>query len=439
MSARVAFLDLRPLRASAPFRWYWAGGLLGGLGAQIAVVGVLFQVWEMTRSAYWVGAIGIAQAVPMIVLGLVGGPLADVLDRRSVGLWSTGAQALSALALAGQLLTGPYPLPLLLGLVSLQTGASALGSPARKTFTVRLLPGPLVAAGIALHMIGFQVVMMVGPALGGLVIGWLSAAACYLVNAVCLGVSWWTFTRLPSSRAGDAAVPSPHEADGPGKRASAPRADQVWDRTRQGMSLIGEGVTLVSRDPVLRGSFLLDLAATLLAFPIALFPMVNQGLFGGDPRTLGFFLTAVAIGGVLAGVLSGLVTRARHLGRVQLGAVAVWGVALLLFGVGAATTPWLALGALVIAGAADTVSVTSRAAMVQLATADSHLGRVSSVEHVIGVAGPDLGNARAGAVAGLTTPAASALIGAASCLAVSVWVASSHPQIAAFEAPQDGA
>lgn len=452
MSAGRALLDLRPLRdGGAPFRWYWGGGLLSGLGAQIAMVAVLFQVWEMTRNPFWVGAIGIVQAVPMIVFGLLGGPVADVLDRRLVGLWSTAAQALAALALAGQLVLGLYPLPLLLGLISLQTAASALGSPARRTFTVRLLPAHLVAAGVALHMVGFQVVMMVGPALGGLVIGSASVAVCYLVNAVCLVISWWSFRQLPSNRPGVAAGPSavppvppvpvvppvppvPQPADGTAREGARAR---IWRRTRRGLVLVAEGVRLVRRDPVLRGSFLLDLAATLLAFPIALFPMVNQELFGGDPRTLGFFLTAVAVGGVSAGLVSGLVTRAHRLGRVQLLAVGTWGVALLGFGVGAATSPWLALGSLVLAGAADTVSVTSRAAMVQLATADSHLGRVSSVEHVIGVAGPDIGNARAGAVAGLTTPAAAAIIGSLTCLVVAGWVALTHREIDAFVVAPD--
>lgn len=419
-----ALIDLRPLGHSNSFRWYWGGGLLAGLGGQIAVVAVLFQVWEMTRNPFWVGALGVVQAVPLIVFGLIGGPVADVLDRRQVGLWATAAQATTALALALQLVVGLYPLPLLLALISVQTAANALGSPARRTYTVRLLPSHLVAAGVALLMIGFQATMMVGPALGGLVIGAAGVGMCYLVNALCLAVSWWSFRKLPSSRA---AVAEP----GDGIPATT-----VWQRTRRGLTLIGEGVHLVRRDPVLRGSFLLDLAATLLAFPIALFPMVNQELFDGDPRTLGFFLTAVAVGGVSAGLLSGTVTRSPRLGRVQLLAVGVWGMAILGFGLGAWLSPWLALGSLVLAGAADTVSVTSRAAMVQLATADSHLGRVSSVEHVIGVAGPDLGNARAGFVAGLTTPAAAAIIGSLTCLVAAAWVALTHREIAGFSVPE---
>lgn len=439
VSPRGALIDLTPLRRSAAFRRLWLGGMLAGLGAQFAVVGVLFQVWELTRNPFWVAALGLSQAFPMIVMGLIGGPIADVLDRRSVAMWSTAGQALAALALAGQLVVGTYSLPVLLVLVSVQTGFGALGAPARRTFTVRLLPRVLVPAGIALQMISFQAAMMVGPALGGLLIGVSSVAFCYLANALALLISWWSVWALPViPRRGSAvdgeAAPTP--ATGPTVYPQPPRRSRLAllrRRMRRAVVMIGEGVDQVRRNPVLRGSFLLDLAATLLAFPVALFPMINTELFDSDPRTLGLFLSSVAVGGVSAGLASGLVTRAAHLGRVQLLAVAVWGLALLGFGLGAlAGSPWVCLGFLVVAGAADTVSVTSRAAMVQLATADSHLGRVSSVEHVIGVAGPDIGNARAGFVAGLTTPAWSALLGAVACLGISAWVALSHREVAGF-------
>ena len=461
MSPRGALLDLTPLRQSPAYRRIWAGGALSGLGHQVAVVAVLFQVWEMTGSAFWVASIGIAQAIPMIVMGLVGGPVADVLDRRRVALFATGGQALSALALGAQLVLGLYPLPLLLALISVQTAFSALGAPARRTFIVRLLPRSQVAAGIALHMISFQAAMMVGPALGGLLLGVASPAVCYLVNAVALAISWLTVRALPAlpperatpeggrsvgpaasvtaapdgsaSEPGDHATAAAPRTGGAAYPSGASRTARLRRRTRTAVVMLGEGVGQVRRDPVLRGSFLLDLAATLLAFPVALFPMVNETLFGGDPRALGLFLTCIAVGGVTAGLASGLVTRQARLGVVQLLAVGVWGLALLGFGLAALTgLAWAALASLAVAGAADTVSVTARAAMVQLATPDSHLGRVSAVEHVIGVAGPDIGNARAGLVAGLTTPAWSALLGALGCLAVGGWVALTHRQVADF-------
>lgn len=435
MSARHALVDLAPLRESAPYRRLWGSGVLSGMGHQVAVVAVLVQVWAMTGSAFWVGAIGLAQAVPMIVLGLVGGPLADVLDRRVVVLWSTAGQVLAALAMASQLVLGQAPLPVLLGLISLQTACNALGAPSRRTFVVRLLPRHLVAAGVALHMISFQLGILAGPAVGGVLIGATSPAAGYLVNAVTLVVSWWAVWRLPSMAPQRGEVEEP--AAGETARRSRPSVGQVWRRTRRGVGLLGEGVRMVVREPVLRGSFLLDLVAMLLSFPVALFPMINEELFGGDASTLGLFMSAIAIGGATTGLASGVITRSDRLGRVQLLAVGLWGASMLALGLAAlAGLGWAVLATLVVAGMADSASVTSRAAMVQLATPDSHLGRVSAVEHVVGVAGPDLGNARAGLVAGLTTPAVAAVLGGALCLVLSVVVGATHREVGGFRVSQ---
>lgn len=171
----------------------------------------------------------------------------------------------------------------------------------------------------------------------------------------------------------------------------------------------------------------------LLSFPVALFPMINEELFGGGATTLGLFMSAIAVGGATTGLASGVITRNDRLGRVQLLAVGVWGTAMLALGLAVvAGVGWAVLVSLVVAGAADTASVTSRAAMVQLATPDSHLGRVSAVEHVVGVAGPDLGNARAGLVAGLTTPAVAAVLGGAACLVLGAWVVVSHREVGRF-------
>ena len=424
---RRGLLDLRPLGASPDFRRLWASGLVSGLAGQMSVVAVLFQVWELTRSPFWVGAIGLVQAVPMIVLGLLGGAVADALDRRAIVVRTTAVQAVVAVALALQAALGADSLALVLALVALQSASAALGAPARRTFVKRLLPTRLLAAGVALHMIGFQASMMVGPALGGLAIGAAGVAACYALNAVGFLVSLWAAYLLPP-------MPPEPPADAAERGAAAERGPASTPgrplRVGRVLASLMDGVRLTVRRPVLRGSFAVDLAATLLAFPVALFPMINDLRFGGDPATLGLFLSAVAVGGLLAGVGSGLVTRSAHLGWIQLGAATAWGVALAGFGL--AGPLWSALAFLAVAGAADTTSVTSRAAMVQLDTDDHMLGRVASVEHVIGIAGPDLGNFRAGVVAGLWSPAVAAFSGGVLCVAAIVGVALTHPQVARF-------
>lgn len=406
MSRRQHLLDLRPLRSGTAYRGLWASTSLSGLGMQLTTVAVLYQVWELTRSPVWTGAIGLAHGIPMIVFGLVGGHLADTVDRRRLVQWSTAGQALGAAALAVQALLGVGSLALVLALVAAQTACGAVGAPARRTFVPRLLPAHLVGAGIALQMLSFQATMLVGPALAGLLIGWVGVAACYVVDAATFAIAWYAVRRLPSM---------PPDGGGAGK----------------GVDAVVGGLRMIARRPVLRGSFLADLAATVLAMPIALFPLVNQERFDGDPRTLGLFFSAVAVGGVSAGLLSGSVTRARRSGLVQLGAAVVWGA--MIAGFGLATPLWLALGALAVAGAADTVSVVSRAAMVQLVTPDSHRGRVSAVDHVVGVAGPDLGNVRAGLVAGWTSAPVALVTGGVLCIVGVVVVGLTHRELREVE------
>src|SRR5690606_16695735 len=203
--------------------------------------------WELTRSPVWVGTIGIVQAAPMIVLGLLGGAVADALDRRALVVRTTGLQTLVAVGLALQALLDVGSLVLVLALVALQSASAALGAPARRTFVKRLLPTHLLAAGVALHMIGFQASMMVGPALGGLAIGAAGVAPCYAVNAVGFLVSLWAAFLLPP-------MPPEPPKDAPGG-ARAARAEGHPMLVGRVLAALVDGVRLTVRRPVLRGSF----------------------------------------------------------------------------------------------------------------------------------------------------------------------------------------
>jgi len=402
-------VDTRPLRTSPAFRRVWIGATAAGVGGQIAVVAVLVQVWEATASSVWVGAVGLATAAPTIVAGLVGGTLADSVDRRRLALVTSGVAVVAATGLAAQAALAPGGIALVLALVVAQTGATALGSPARRTFIPRLLPREQVPAGVALNHLSFQVAMLVGPALGGVVVAGLGLRGAYALDALAIALSLYGAARLP-------AMP-PHRAPG------APARPGVG----AGLRATAAGWAFVARRPVLRGALLTDLAATVLAMPVALFPALDEGRFDGDPQTLGLFLTAIAAGGITAGALSGAVTGLHRPGAAMLVGAAVWGLALTGFALVEDLPATLAF--LAVAGAADTVSVISRGTRVQLATPDDHLGRVSALEGVIGAAGPGLGNARAGALAGLTSATASATIGAITSLAAIALIAALTPAL----------
>ncbi|MGA5508300.1 MFS transporter [Streptomyces umbrinus] len=413
MRGRVRFLDTRPLRSSPPFRDLWIGSSASQLGGQIATVAVLAQVWDLTGSPVGTGAIGLATGLPMVLFGLLGGTLADSVDRRAVVRATAVGQLLAAVGLLAQALADNRSVPLLLALVAMGTACGALGAPARRTFPVRLLSSDQVAAGLALTNVSFQAAMLAGPALAGLIIARWGFPAAYAVQAVTVAVSMLAVIRLPAMK--------PEGVDVVGGRRRPERG--------------GWGIIL--RRPTLWGSMATDLSATLLAMPIALFPLVNEVRFDGDPQTLGLFLSAVAVGGITAGVLSGTVTRWRRGGLVQLTAAGVWGVALAGFGLAAPL--WLALGCLAVAGAADTVSVVTRSALVQLETPDAYRGRVSSVEHVIGVAGPELGNFRGGLLASATSASFSLVAGGLSAVLAIAVVAATNAPLRAYRTPSAAA
>ncbi|GAA2467104.1 MFS transporter [Streptomyces macrosporus] len=409
MRGPVRFLDTRPLRGSRLFRDLWIGSSASQLGTQMATVAVLAQVWDLTGSPVGTGAIGLATGLPMVLFGLLGGTLADTVDRRTVVWAATAGQLLAAAGLCAQALADNRSVPLLLALVALGAACGALGAPARRTFPVRLLPADQVAAGLALTNVSFQAAMLAGPALAGLIIARWGFPAAYAAQAVTVAVSMLTVIRLPAMR------PEGTDAAGTGRRP------------RRG------GWRIILRRPTLWGSMATDLSATLLAMPIALFPLINEIRFGGDPQTLGLFLSAVAVGGITAGLLSGTVTRRRRAGLVQLTAAGVWGLALAGFGL--AGSLWSALGCLAVAGAADTVSVITRSALVQVETPDAYRGRVSSVEHVIGVAGPELGNFRGGLLASATSAPFSLVVGGLSATLAVIAVAAVNTPLRAYRTP----
>ncbi|MFF1255577.1 MFS transporter [Streptomyces sp. NPDC058321] len=409
MNRRVRFLDTRPLRGSRPFRDLWIGTSTSQLGGQIATVAVLAQVWELTGSTVGTGAIGLATGLPMVLFGLLGGTLADSVDRRALVRATTTGQLLVAAGLSAQAVAGNRNVFLLLALVAAGTACGALGAPARRTFPVRLLPADQVAAGLALTNVSFQVAMLAGPALAGLIIARWDLSAAYAAQAVATLVSVLAVLRLPAMKPG-------------GTDAKVSRR-----RPERG------GWRIVLRRPTLWGSMATDLSATLLAMPIALFPLVNEIRFDGNPQTLGLFLSAVAVGGIAAGLLSGMVTRWRRGGLVQLCAAAVWGLALAGFGL--SEPLWPALGCLAVAGAADTVSVVTRSALVQLETPDAYRGRVSSVEHVIGVAGPELGNFRGGLMASATSAPFTLVTGGLSATLAVAALAATNASLRAYRTP----
>jgi MFS family permease len=384
--------DITPLRECAAFRRLWAGTALSSVGSALTSFAVILQVYDLTRSPVAVGVIGVAQMVPTLAVGLLGGPVADALDRRTLVLITSSCLAAVSAAFAAQAFAGLHLVWLLYALVAVRSSLAAVDRPARSTFVPSLLPASQLAAGLALDRLSFQIVLTAGPALAGVIAAapHLGLQVCYLIDAVSFAAALYGVARLPAMR--------PHG----GATRPSPRA-------------VAEGISFIRRSHVVAGAFLADLNATVLGLPVALFPAINAERFGGDPRTLGLFTTAIGVGGLASAAFSGPVARVSRQGRAMLCTVAVWGAAFAGFAV--ASGLWLTLGLLAVAGAADTFTVVFRGAIATAVTPDQLRGRVMAADYVVGAGGAQLGNLEAGALGSLTSPAVSALSGGLATIA----------------------
>ncbi|MER5432295.1 MFS transporter [Streptomyces sp. NPDC002588] len=410
LSKRRLMVDVEPLRVDASFRRLWIGGALSSVGSRMTTFAVVLQVYQITGSSAAVGVVGLATLIPTLIVGLIGGSLADALDRRKLVLVTGSSMAVVSLLFAAQAFTGTeqvWPLYLLTGAQSL---LFAVDSPARRTFVPRLLSRELLPAGLTLQMLAFHMSVMVGPSLGGVLAAAGGVKLCYVIDSLTFLVALYAVFRLPPMRAKDV--------------RSKPGVRSIWD-----------GLKYVGRNRIVAGAMLSDLSATVLAMPFAILPALNSLRFGGSPSTLGLLNAAPAVGGVLAMSLSGPVGRSIRKGVWLLGAGALWGAALACLGLTGHV--WVALVVLAVAGAADATAVVLRGSIVQSSIPDEFRGRTTSIDFVVGAGGPHLGNFRGGVVASAATPSVSALTGGLSCVVAIGLVALCFPALRHFGSPAD--
>lgn len=395
--------DLRPLRESPPFRRLWIGSSVSNLGGSMTGFALILQTYQLTRSSLAVGAVGLAQGIPAVTVGLFGGALADAVDRRRLVLITSSVLAVVSAVFAAQAFAGLRQLWLLYVLAVVQSALQSVDAPARRTFLPRLVPPDRVPAGVALNQLSGYISFLLGPALAGVISAAAGLKTCYLIDAVSFSAALYGVARLP-------AMP-------PGERQSRPS-----------LRAVAEGLSYIRRHRVLLGVLLTDMDAVLFALPVALFPALNAERFGGSPQTLGLLNAALAAGGLLGSALSGPAGRVSRKARAMLVTVAIWGAAIACFGFSSAL--WLALAMLVVAGAADTTTVIFRGSVVQTTTPDRLRGRVSAVDYVVGNAVPRLGNFEAGAVASLATPAIRAVSGGLATIAGALLIRLAFPAVA---------
>jgi MFS family permease len=404
--------DTAPLRESRSFRLLWIGQLISLSGSQLRLVALPYQIFLLTGSSFAVGLIGVFQAVPLLLLSLFGGVIADAVDRRRLLLITQVGLAAVSLSLAIATQAGVATVPLLYVLTAVGACFSALDNPTRASLAPTLVERRLIRAAMALNQTIFQFALVFGSVLAGIIIARFGLAGAYWIDVGSFAAAFimvWLM-RTP------------------------PRV--VAERQPVLRSLL-EGVRYLGVTRILLATMSLDFLATFFGSPRALFPYYADRVFHVGPEGLGLLYASMGAGALVAAVASGWTARVQRQGLTVLVAVAVWGLSIALFGVLDERWFVLALVLLAVANGADAVSSIFRGTILQLIVPDALRGRLNAINIMFVLGGPQLGQFESGAVAALWSPMASVVSGGVACVASVVAVAAWIPEIVRYRAHRD--
>jgi MFS family permease len=401
-------VDLSPLRASRDLRMLVLGNFVTGLGTQATLVALPYQVYVQTRSPALTGLLGAVELAPLVAMSLYGGALADRVDRRRMLLADQIALVLISLALTAGARAGRPPRALLYVLAGLLAGFGAIQNVARSAIVPNVVAPAQLRGALALSFGLFQLTIVIGPALGGVLIATTGLALVYALDAAsCFGMVFAALALAPQP-------PHTHGAAHPPIVRS-----------------IREGLRFVRSESALLGSFGIDLAAMTFGMPRALFPVLSLTVYHTGAAGTGALYAAVSFGATIAALTTGWLAHTRRLGRVVVWAVLAWGAAIALAGL--VSSLWPALALLALAGAADSVSAVCRSTINQTLTPDAMRGRMSSVFSLVVTSGPRLGDIESGTVASLTTPRVSVVSGGVACVCSALLFVRAFPALARYD------
>lgn len=407
--ARRILVDPAPLRDSRDFRLLFIGQLVSTLGSQLTVVAVPFQVYAQTRSSFQVGAISLAQLLPMVVGSLVGGSVGDAVDRRRLLIVSSGALSLSSGALALNALSSHPSLVALYLLSALGAGLAGFSTPARNAVVPRLVGREHLIAALSFLQALLQVGSVAGPAVAGLLIGRAGLTWVYGIDAV-------TYVLAIGVTALMRPIPP------------------VPGTARPGLGSIVEGIRFLKGRPVMQGAYLIDINAMVFGMPRALFPAIGLSVLHGGPTAVGYLYAAPGAGALVGALTTGWVSAIDRRGRAVIVAVLVWGLAITAFGF--SRVLWLALLLLAVAGWADVISAVLRNTILQTLVPEQFRNRIVSIQLAVVQGGPRLGDLESGGVAALAGVQFSVVSGGALCVLGALVLALAMPAFAHHRASE---
>lgn len=368
------------------FRLLWLGQFVSMTGSQMQLVAINWHIYILTHSKLALGAVGLVRVLPIIFCSLIGGVLADVFDRKKLMLMTQSVMLLSAGVLAAMTASGLESIWPIYLLTAISSAATAFDNPARQSLMPMLVPARDFPNAVSLWLVVFQISMIGGPALAGLILSDYSPALVYALNAASFLA---VIISLFLIRTGG-------------------RAERVENETASlNLAALREGLSFVWRTPIIVQTMTLDFVATFFASATALLPVFAADILHVGARGFGILAASPAMGAVVAGLVMARLGNVRRQGATIIASIAVYGAATIAFGL--SRVFWLSMLMLAVVGASDTVSTVLRQTIRQLVTPNYLRGRMTSVNMIFFMGGPQLGELEAGALA--------ALIGAPLCVA----------------------
>ena len=383
------FADVSPLRHSRDFRRLWAGQTISAMGSQLTLVALAYQTFHLTHSTFMVGLLGFVGLVPLLAGSLWGGTLADAWDRRRV---LTLTQTAMAIAVGGLAVNAALDHPevwVLFVCAAASAGFQGMDWPARRAALPMLVSTDDVTAAVTLQTTTMALSMVVGPALGGVLIARIGLSTVYLIDVATYAVSLTVVRFLPRL------VPS-----GGG--------------TPMGLRSMTEGFRHLRGERLLSATYLIDLNAMIFGMPRAVFPALAVHLYGGGAGVVGLLYAAPGAGALVGSLVTGWTARIRHQGRAIAACVVVWGGTIAVFGV--VPVLWIGLVLLGVAGAADVISAVFRQNVQQRAVPDHLQGRLSGTFFAVVAGGPRLGDLETGIAAAIGGPEFAVWSGGLACV-----------------------
>lgn len=413
-SPRLAALQYRD------FRLLWLGQLISITGTQMQIVAVDWHIYELLKGktfmlslfgwdiplqaqALGLGTLGLMRVFPIIIFALLGGMLADTLDRRKLMIWTQSAAALFALMLVIVTVTGHDTVWAVYLLTAATAAATAFDNPARQSLVPNLVPREHLSNAVSLNTLMWQIATIAGPALAGVLVGAFSLSLVYALNTLSF-VAVLVALLLMHYRG----------------RVTAESTGLNWQ------ALI-EGVRFTYRSRLIWSTMLLDFFATFFSSARTMLPIVASDMLGVGVQGYGLLATAQPIGAVLAGSILALRREIHRQGLVLLVSVVLYGLATAFFGVSTVfALSYLLFG---LTGAADTISTVIRGTLRQIMTPDHLRGRMTGVNMIFFMGGPQLGELEAGLVAAVFGVPFAIVSGGVATVLLTIWVAWKYPRL----------